>query len=421
MAATRKGIFEASTPWHDYNWDAILAGEGFADRYFLRAGLIRKDRLVAFVPSKYHPETAVVRSFEELGLALRQFRAAAEEGADDVQFVLKKAQSSNASGMRFLSGHDARAVASTADAERSAGCACSAASAAAAAAVVANTVVAWQAIASNGSRWSHAMSTISRAKAIGSAAFTALAPLAIALWVGTAGVSSVLWNFGIRTWPSSLPPSSQAVSSELQNEMLQGTGAVGKERACIWVLQRHIEPWLHDGRKFHLRALLLCIGDLQAYIHEDVRMLVATEPFMAGRRDTSKVFALVTNMGASGRHEEYNQLAQNLPLAALGEDVSRMIFNGIAEVLGATLVRVRNAGRRHFFTTPNCWELFGADFLVQAVTGRVFLLEVNPSPSLAMYGEGSGPELREQLVGINPLQDVTPGWHSVPLVDVGDH
>ena len=57
-------------------------------------------------------------------------------------------------------------------------------------------------------------------------------------------------------------------------------------------------------------------------------------------------------------------------------------------------------------TTRNCWELFGADFLMdrrrlsRAATafavkigafaghGSVILLEINPSPSLAMYGEG---------------------------------
>lgn len=46
----------------------------------------------------------------------------------------------------------------------------------------------------------------------------------------------------------------------------------------------------------------------------------------------------------------------------------------LSQVLAETLSRLRQAGRRHFFTLPNCWELFGADFLLEAVTARpVFL------------------------------------------------
>ena len=115
-------------------------------------------------------------------------------------------------------------------------------------------------------------------------------------------------------------------------------------------------------------------------------------------------------------------------------------------MLGGTLANLRAAGRRHFFALPllsmqkmrpnwqafsfqslrdfpraarlqqhrrNCWELFGADFLIDCWSpsllsrrvaaslatrvrvsgdGSAILLEVNPSPSLAMYGEG--PESR---------------------------
>ena len=41
--------------------------------------------------------------------------------------------------------------------------------------------------------------------------------------------------------------------------------------------------------------------------------------------------------------------------------------------------------KRHFFALPNCYELFGLDFCVDA-NGKLWLLEANPSPSLGMFG-----------------------------------
>jgi len=181
----------------------------------------------------------------------------------------------------------------------------------------------------------------------------------------------------------------------------------------VWLLQRYVEPWLYEGRKFHLRVLLLCVGDLSAYVHEDVRMLIATDLFSLGQQDGAQLLAHVTNMGVSRQHPEYCEGVQNLPLTALGEELARTVFDEVAEVLGATLARVRAAGRRHFFTTANCWELFGVDFLVESGTGRTMLLEVNPSPSLAMYG--SGPGVRARLCGPSPLEAVPPSWRPVPL------
>eukprot|EP00438_Fugacium_kawagutii_P036540 Skav231220 [mRNA] locus=scaffold813:58533:59034:+ [translate_table: standard] len=86
----------------------------------------------------------------------------------------------------------------------------------------------------------------------------------------------------------------------------------------------------------------------------------------------------------------------------------------LSEVLGKTLRRVREAGRRHFFTLSNCWELFGVDFLVDT-TGRPLLLEINPSPSLAMYGDVD----LATLLGDDPLNDgfkLPQSWHHLQLV-----
>lgn len=65
------------------------------------------------------------------------------------------------------------------------------------------------------------------------------------------------------------------------------------------MLQRNIEPHVHDGRKFHLRVLLLCVGDLKAYIYEDVRVLLATGNYSKGCQDGARLDVHVTNMGVN--------------------------------------------------------------------------------------------------------------------------
>jgi len=413
----------AATPWHNYDWDAVIAGQGFADRYFLRAGLVRKDRLAVLAPPDSHPETAVLHTFEELASALEIFCASPASGstsgesdASSVHFVLKKAQSSNASGIRFLTRRDAQAVIHLARPLSLLGLGVSLRTTAP---VVLHRlgyciqflfVTALATALSAPTAASKTLKTVRRLTSGASAAavlatgFTSIVLLvacgtapSVASMVGQPAkdVASELFALLAMSTPPGRPPSESGKAKE------------------PWVLQRHIRPWLHEGRKFHLRALLLCVGDLRAWVHDDVRALVATEAFALGCRDGGRVSALLTNMGVSRQYDGYSEASQNLPLTALGAEVAAEVFSGIVQVLGATLVNVKAAGRRQFFTTPNCWELFGVDLLVEDVSRRVVLLEINPSPSLAMYG---GPGSRPALVGPDPLHEELPeGWRPVPL------
>ncbi|CAJ1353075.1 unnamed protein product [Effrenium voratum] len=76
--------------WHDHDWEEVLAGRGTAERYFVRSGLVRKDRLLAFVPKARHPPTVVVRSLAELQQGLQDLGAGS--AVEGIRFVLKKAE-----------------------------------------------------------------------------------------------------------------------------------------------------------------------------------------------------------------------------------------------------------------------------------------------------------------------------------------
>mmetsp|Transcript_8381 Transcript_8381/g.19791 ORF Transcript_8381/g.19791 Transcript_8381/m.19791 type:complete len:372 (+) Transcript_8381:8-1123(+) len=355
-------------PWHDYNWEEVLAGAATAARYFVRSGLVRKDKLSRFAPRGCHPPTAVVRSFAELQAGLRTLGCGNEDNQHGVRYVLKKAHSSNAYGIRFITEREARAIVDPGVLRG------------AAIVSVATAVVALRTLRDRRSRgaWIQA--------------------LVLFAWLWLAGIRLVRRR---RNWLSKL-------DSWRDHELWQASPQ-SENVQQVWVLQRNVETWLYDGCKFHLRALFLCVGDLKAYVHEDVRMLLATSKYEEGSSDGKRMDVHITNMGANLSLPGYEETSHNLGLKVLGEELAANVFQQVVEVLGVTITNLRAAGRRHFFALPNCWELFGADLLLDR-TGSVILLEINPSPSLAMYGEGTSVQC---LVGLAPLLSVPAGWHSV--------
>jgi len=94
------------------------------------------------------------------------------------------------------------------------------------------------------------------------------------------------------------------------------------------------------------------------------------------------------------------QQQQHHPLGdrATAEAAYESICEIVEELWGAL-----SANRKHFFALPNCWELFGLDFMLDE-QHKVWLLEANPDPSMKMFG---GPRFREQMLGglPSPLPD----------------
>ncbi|KAH9129915.1 hypothetical protein AeMF1_000078 [Aphanomyces euteiches] len=148
------------------------------------------------------------------------------------------------------------------------------------------------------------------------------------------------------------------------------------------VLQKYVQPMLIDGKKFHIRALVLAVGHLDVYVYENVRVLLASAPFST---DSLNPFIHITNQSVNKNgNPSYNNENQNVPLSdAFSNDVGTSILHQIHDICRHTF-RCLATNRRHFFSLPNCYEIFGFDFLVD-INGRVLLLEANPDPSLSMY------------------------------------
>ncbi|CAK0786864.1 hypothetical protein CVIRNUC_010078 [Coccomyxa viridis] len=204
-----------------------------------------------------------------------------------------------------------------------------------------------------------------------------------------------------------------------------------------WVVQRYIErPLLVSGRKFHIRAYVLCVGSLSVYAFSEALALFAGEPYKGASLEATS--AHLTNTCRLQRSAEANgnvdhsvdaeqslmllsELAQELheegmAMSEASERVSKLTHKMHA-VLGESPHRSTCtdlpsgecleavSAELSFFTLPNCFELFGFDLLVDE-DWHLWLLEANAEPDLAQTGTRLRPVVADLVEGI--LQLVLP-------------
>ncbi|ETW06704.1 hypothetical protein H310_02884 [Aphanomyces invadans] len=167
------------------------------------------------------------------------------------------------------------------------------------------------------------------------------------------------------------------------------------------VVQKNVQSALFNGRKFHVRVLVLAVGHLDVYVYDRSRVLVASAPY-SPTASLTDALVHITNMGVNqARNDLYDSAVQNMALSdVFSPDLVATAMDQVHAICRDTFRRV-STNRRHFFSLPNCYELFGLDFMIDD-GGRVLLLEVNPDPSLGMFyrqGEVETPILpRDVLV-----------------------
>ena len=87
-----------------------------------------------------------------------------------------------------------------------------------------------------------------------------------------------------------------------------------------WLLERHrfatlvsvasryiANPLLVGGKKFHIRAYVLCIGNLTAYVYNEALALFARKAYPVGHSDLTNLSAHLTNTCAQKRKSAYQQ------------------------------------------------------------------------------------------------------------------
>jgi len=167
-----------------------------------------------------------------------------------------------------------------------------------------------------------------------------------------------------------------------------------------WVLQQYISrPLLLHQRKFHIRAYVLAVGDLDVYFCHDCLALCSGSRYRAA--DTSNLLAHITNTAFQDQDPNFRE-DKCVLLWNGGRVRQRLVADGscsspeqaqarVEQVINdmrditAELFRAYSSEFGVFSPLEDCFEHFGFDFLIDE-HWQVYLLEVNPGPDFKQTG-----------------------------------
>lgn len=151
-----------------------------------------------------------------------------------------------------------------------------------------------------------------------------------------------------------------------------------------WVIQRYIDrPLLVSGRKFHLRAYVVAYGACDVFLYRDLLALCAGRQYKRG--DYTDPYVHLTNTCVQAEADDFaeEQVQRFWALPFAPEELDRM-YNDIKQVLGDIFAAVVHEPLV-FQALPNCYEVFGFDFMVD-LDRQVYFLEANAFPDFQQTG-----------------------------------
>eukprot|EP00736_Rhodelphis_marinus_P007848 Rmarinus@m.13856 len=158
-----------------------------------------------------------------------------------------------------------------------------------------------------------------------------------------------------------------------------------------WIIQRYVDSPLltSDGRKFHVRAFVLCAGWLTCYLHQNMLCLSASKKYSKDPEGFKDSLVHLTNLtiqetGNTFTESECIQLlrdshAEQFPI------IFTNIKGAVRRVFESLRPDDRSSSRKDFVPVSSAFEVFGFDILVlEDLSVRV--LEVNSSPHFKGFG-----------------------------------
>lgn len=143
-----------------------------------------------------------------------------------------------------------------------------------------------------------------------------------------------------------------------------------------WVIQRYIrDPLLVHSRKFHVRAYVLAVANIQVYLFREMLALFALKPYSLD--SLADTLAHISNTCIQTDHPDFDEQSSvrlfwdlDLPKPDL-DAIFRKMQDVLAHVFDACTSEMTT-----FQSLPNVFELFGVDFLIDHHK-NVYFLEAN--------------------------------------------
>lgn len=185
-----------------------------------------------------------------------------------------------------------------------------------------------------------------------------------------------------------------------------------------WVVQRYIErPLLVDRRKFHLRVYVLCVGRLQVYVCKDILALFSLQEYASATLSERNAHITNTCVQNPESPEEERRSVQmwDEVIEAIRQEkgadagvAAESVFGEVCKTVGDVFNAV-SPEQTTFMSLPNCFELFGFDFLLDEAFHPWFL-EANAEPDFKQVRRVCTP--RRQL----PHADRSPWTKHSPML-----
>ncbi|KAI7859272.1 tubulin-tyrosine ligase family-domain-containing protein [Circinella umbellata] len=155
-----------------------------------------------------------------------------------------------------------------------------------------------------------------------------------------------------------------------------------------WVIQRYISnPLLVNNRKFHIRAYVLAVSNIQVYLYRDMLALFALRPY--DLNNLADPLAHISNTCIQTDEADFDEdqsVRSFWELNKFGikdQDLEHM-FEQMRDIL-KDVFDACTSEMTTFQAIPNAFELFGVDFLVDA-DNKVYFLETNAFPDFKQTG-----------------------------------
>ena len=146
-----------------------------------------------------------------------------------------------------------------------------------------------------------------------------------------------------------------------------------------WVIQRYISnPLLVNNRKFHVRAYVLAVSNIQVYLYRDMLALFALRPY--DLNNLSDPLAHISNTCIQTDEADFDEdqsvrLFWELNKFGIKDQDLEHMFDQMRNILKDVFDACASE-MTTFQAVPNAFELFGVDFMIDA-DNKVYFLETN--------------------------------------------
>lgn len=198
-----------------------------------------------------------------------------------------------------------------------------------------------------------------------------------------------------------------ADDEEMEDETKAGAGGTSgamTSQLRHFIAQPYINPPLllpaYNDRKFHLRVYVVAVGALKVYVYREVLALFAALPYENPQTtEDATSIDLAKHLTNTCFQDESSKESSVHPFWSLNDpnmdrQAQEKIFNQICRISGEVFEAAAREQVVHFQATPNAFEVFGVDFLVDSSL-NAWLLELNAYPDFRQTGE----RLQSEVIG----------------------